>query len=76
VSRSEREAAVKIRVYFEGDSDTETYLLVQMPSAPAVGDLLDSPRYGPCEVRDVLSTPTDRLQDAVVLLQLGTLPES
>jgi len=61
--------AVKIRVCFEPNSGPDNFLLVQMRSAPSVGDLLDSPEYGPCEVVNVVSTPRDRIQDAVVLVQ-------
>jgi len=47
-------------------------MLIEMHSAPAAGDLLDSRQYGPCEVVDVLATPFDRCQEAFVVLQMSS----
>lgn len=61
---------MKIRARLQGALENEPSMLVELRSAPAAGDLLDSQQYGPCEVVDILSTPSDRCQDAFALLQM------
>ena len=64
--------SMKARFYIRDCVENEPSMLVEMRSPPSTGDVLDSRTYGPCEVIDVVSTPTDRFQDAVVVLQLRT----
>jgi hypothetical protein len=65
---------MKARIYLNSEVAVKPSLLVEMRSAPAAGDLLDTELYGPCEVLEVVSTPADRHQDAVVLLRLSDPP--
>jgi hypothetical protein len=65
---------MKARIYLHSEVAVQPSLLVEMRSEPAAGDLLDTELYGPCEVLEVVSTPTDRHQDAVVLLRLSDPP--
>lgn len=60
---------MKVRLYLNSGFETEPPILVEMRSTPETGDLLDSEQYGPCEVVDVISTPSDRRQDVLILLQ-------
>jgi hypothetical protein len=66
---------MKVRIFVRGFTDSTPSQLVKLHSAPVPGDLLDSPHYGPCDVVEVVPTPADRSQDALLLLQLRTLPE-
>ena len=61
---------MKARVYVRDCIENDPSILVEMGSPPSAGDLLDSRTYGPCEVIDVVRTPADRSQDALVVLQL------
>ena len=61
---------MKVRVRMRGALETEPSMVVELRSEPAAGDLLDSQQYGPCEVVDVIFTPSDRCQDAFALLQM------
>jgi hypothetical protein len=60
---------MKTRVYVQEFLEAEP-MFIEMRSAPKKGDLLDSRRYGACEVVDVISTPSDPRQDALIRLQI------
>jgi hypothetical protein len=64
---------MKIRIcvlYAQEGPEPEPPLLCEMRSPPTAGDLLDTRRYGPCEVVDVVSTPADPNHDAVIHLKI------
>ena len=60
---------MRVRLYLNSGLEIEPPILVEMRSTPETGDLLDSEQYGPCEVVDVISTPSDRCQDILILLR-------
>jgi hypothetical protein len=60
---------MRMRLYLNSGLETEPPILVEMRSPPETGDLFDSEQYGPCEVVDVISTPADRCQDALIVLR-------
>jgi hypothetical protein len=65
---------MKARIYVHS-SDRDASLLLEMSRPPAEGDLLDTERWGPCEVVDVLRTPKDRCQDALVFIRISNRVE-
>jgi hypothetical protein len=67
---------MRARVYVRDCIENDPSMVVEMGSPPSAGDVLDSRTYGPCEVIEVVRTPEDRSQDALVVLRLRLPSES